>query len=97
VSQPLWNDACRARVGDQVIIQDTNGAPLVLAAGQTLQIILIQGTPGVTDPTPGAAGGNIVGAASPWTINFEDGGNPGGLGEPDFNDVIVGVQATPAP
>jgi PKD repeat protein len=95
VSQALWNDACRARVGDQVIIQDVNGAPLVLQAGQTLQIILIQGTPGVTDPTPGPAAGNIVGAASPWTISFEDGGNPAGLGEPDNNDVVLSIQATP--
>jgi hypothetical protein len=67
----------------------------VLQAGQTLQIILIQGTPGVTDPTPGPAAGNIVGAASPWTISFEDGGNPAGLGEPDNNDVVLSIQATP--
>ena len=96
VSQALWNDACRARIGDQVTIQDINGAPLVLEAGQTLQIILIQGTPGITDPTPGPAAGNVAGTG-PWTISFEDGGNPAGLGEPDNNDVVLSVQATPAP
>jgi hypothetical protein len=30
-----------------------------------------------------------------WTIYFEDGGNPGGAGEPDFTDVVLKVEAVP--
>jgi hypothetical protein len=30
-------------------------------------------------------------------INFEDGGNPGAAEEPDFADVVLGVEAVPSP
>jgi hypothetical protein len=29
-----------------------------------------------------------------WTISYEDGDHPGAPGEPDFTDLVLGVEAT---
>jgi len=39
----------------------------------------------------------VTGTFPNWTINFEDGDNAGGEGEPDFTDVVLGVEAVLAP
>jgi hypothetical protein len=41
--------------------------------------------------------GQVTGSFPSWTINFEDGDNPGAPGEPDFTDVVLQVEAVPAP
>jgi hypothetical protein len=40
---------------------------------------------------------HFTGAFPNWTINFEDGADPGGAGEPDFTDIVLGVEATVVP
>jgi hypothetical protein len=35
----------------------------------------------------------LEGTFPSWTIRFEDGANPGAEGEPDFADVVLGVEA----
>jgi hypothetical protein len=38
----------------------------------------------------------LEGSFPDWTITIDDGGNPEGQNEPDFNDVIVAVHARAA-
>jgi hypothetical protein len=44
----------------------------------------------VSDP-----GIQVTGSYPSWTLNIDDGGAAGTPGEPDFNDVVVTVTATP--
>jgi hypothetical protein len=39
----------------------------------------------------------VTGAFPDWTIEFDDGGDPTGAGEPDYNDIVLAVHATAAP
>ncbi len=93
VAQNVFSNACNAQIGQQYTLKDESGATLVLPAGFQLHVRLRRGT---GDPAPGSPAGNITGTGPTWTLNFDDGGNPGGLGEPDFGDVVVTVQANPA-
>jgi hypothetical protein len=38
--------------------------------------------------------GRLSGTYPNWTITIEDGDHPGAPGEPDFADLVLGVQAT---
>ena len=39
--------------------------------------------------------GRLEGSYPNWTISYDDGDHPGAPGEPDFADLVLGVQATP--
>jgi PKD repeat protein len=94
VAQNVFGNACAGPVGAQYTLKNDAGATLVLEPGFVLHVRLRRGT---TDaPAPGSPAGEITGTFPTWTLNFDDGGNPGGLGEPDFGDVVVTVQANPA-
>jgi PKD repeat protein len=94
-NQVLWFNVCSKPIGDVQPIKDINGAQLSLAAGAQLQIRFTRGEPDVTDPAAGQPQATVDGSGPSWTVNIEDGGNTGGAGEPDFNDVVLSVQATP--
>jgi PKD repeat protein len=70
---------------------------IVFPAGSQARIWINQGTANKGDPALGPPVGNLVGTFPDWTINFEDGDNPGGEGEPDFTDIVLGVRATVRP
>jgi PKD repeat protein len=94
-AQDIFSNVCFfGQVGDEKILVDDAGAPLTLAAGSQLHVRFKRGT---GTPPPGAPAANVVGTFPNWTINIDDGGNLGGPGEPDFTDVVLTVQATPAP
>ena len=46
------------------------------------------------DPDRIAPALRVTGAYPQWTLEFDDGEDPTGPGEPDFNDIIMTVTAT---
>jgi len=94
ISQNVFFNSCALPANSKYTVKDVNGAPLVLQPGN-LRIRLHQGTASAGSPTPGAPAGKMDGSYPNWTINFDDGGTPGIPGEPDFNDVVLSVTATP--
>ena len=94
-SQNAFFNTCSMTPGAQYTLKDANGAIQVVSAG-VLRIRLHQGTPGVGSPTPTAPAARLDGTYPNWTMSIDDGGNPGGPGEPDFTDVVLSIQATAA-
>ena len=66
-------------------------------AGTQLEAQFTQGVGDPTDPPRGTPAIRLTGTYPQWMINIDDGGNPTGPGEPDFNDLILQVDATAAP
>jgi PKD repeat protein len=76
---------------DRTLVGD-GGAPLVFEAGTQLPIVFRRGS----DPIAVAPQARFVSTGTnTWTISIDDGGNPGGPGEPDFADAVLTVTATP--
>jgi PKD repeat protein len=95
-TQTLFFNSCNQTLGTNKVITDATGAPAKFDAGTQLRITFVQGRPGPNDPPVGFPAGKLSNSFPNWTLTFEDGGNPRGTGEPDFNDVVLAVQATPA-
>ena len=95
--QSIFFNLCNRPVGEEYVVKDAAGAPLVLAAGTSLDLRFNQGTADPQDPPTGDPGIRITGNYPNWTLNIDDGGAAGTAGEPDFNDAVVSVQATLAP
>jgi PKD repeat protein len=90
--QVLFFNGCFLSDNTQFVIDDATGAPIVFEAGTSLVLQFRQGT---GTPAPGAPAAQITGTFPNWEMNVDDGGNPGGPGEPDFADLLLSVQATP--
>jgi hypothetical protein len=89
---------CSRAVGDSTRIFGGPGdTAFIYEAGSQATIRFVQGNAGAGDPTPNAPAAQLTGTFPNWTINFEDGDNPGGAGEPDFTDVVLQVDAIAAP
>jgi PKD repeat protein len=77
------------------------GGPLdeliVYEPGSQVVIRFVQGIPNNGEPPLGPPAATFTGTFPDWTMNFEDGENPGAEGEPDFLDVVVGLHATVVP
>ncbi|MEO8089961.1 MAG: PKD domain-containing protein [Gemmatimonadales bacterium] len=95
--QTVFQNLCNRTPGQEYIVTDAAGAPLVFAAGTPIALRLNQGTAGPNDPPTGDPGIQISGNYPNWTLNIDDGGAAGTPGEPDFNDAVLSVQATLAP
>jgi len=97
-SDQVFLNVCNRSVGDSTMIF---GGPLdeafIYEAGSQTAILFRQGTPDADEPAPNPAVGQVTGTFPSWIINFEDGDNPGAPGEPDFTDVVLQVEAVPAP
>ena len=89
VTQTIFPDGCVDPVGTVVSVDGGT----VFAANTQLQIAVLSGT------VPSAALAfapaiRVTGDfASGWTLTFDDG--YGGPGEPDFNDLVIFIKATP--
>ena len=95
VLQNIFFNLCARQPGEEHVITDASGAPLVFTAGTELALRFFQGTAGAGDPPTGDPGIRIDGTFPTWTLNIDDGGAAGTPGEPDFNDAVVTIQATP--
>jgi PKD repeat protein len=94
----VFLSVCSRAVGDSTrIFGGPEDTPFVFEAGSQVTIRFVQGTVDDGEPTPSAPAGQVTGSFPSWVINFEDGDNPGGPGEPDFADVVLQVEAVPSP
>ena len=89
VNQTLYSDGCFDTVGVPVSV----GGGTIYPAGTALQLSVLSGTL----PTTTIAFSPVIRLsgdfAQGWTLTFDDG--YGGPGEPDFNDLVILVKATP--
>jgi PKD repeat protein len=98
IGDQVFLNVCFKTVGTELgIFGGPTDSLIVFPAGSQVRIWLTQGTPNKGDPALGPPVGNLTGTFPEWTINWEDGDNPGGEGEPDFIDVVLGVRATVVP
>lgn len=94
IQEQVFADGCTLTPGTVFTI---NGGA-AFNAGTSLQARFIQGTPPQPDdPLPGPAATRVTGEFPDWTVEFDDGGNPTAPGEPDYNDIVLTVNATLAP
>jgi len=96
-------------VGDQVFFSvcrtHTVGDALGIFGGRLDELWVYQAgtqariwfTQGVSTAPLDPPAGHLEGTFPDWTLSFEDGDHPGAPGEPDFTDVVLEVQAIPAP
>jgi PKD repeat protein len=96
-AQTAFFNLCSETVGNQYVVKDANGAALVFDVGSQLALRFTQGLADTGDPTPGDPGIQVDGTSPSWTLNIDDGGNPGAGNEPDFNDAVISVTATTVP
>jgi hypothetical protein len=93
-AQIVFFNLCNQPVPQEYTLVDNTGATLILEAGTQLPIVFRRGS----DPVAVQPQAQITSTgATTWSIAVDDGGNPGGPGEPDFQDVILTVTATPQP
>jgi PKD repeat protein len=98
IGDQVFLGVCSRVAGDSTkIFGGPADTAIVFEPGSQVHIKFNQGTPGAGEPTPAAPSAHFLGSFPNWTIEFEDGQNPGGPGEPDFADVVLGVTAVPFP
>jgi PKD repeat protein len=85
--EEVFNDGCSETAG--AFFDLNNGA--AYAAGTELRAQMISGS---DDPNRIAPQLRVTGTYPSWTLEFDDGEDPTGPGEPDFNDIIMTVVAT---
>ena len=66
----------------------------IYETGTQARIWFSQGVPRPGEAPRGAPAGVLTGTFPDWTLSFDDGDNAGTEGEPDMNDLVVGVHAT---
>jgi PKD repeat protein len=97
IQQTVFTNGCnKALIGTVYTINGPNSDGS-FDAGTSLQAQFTQGVGAPTDPTRGPPAIKLTGTFPTWTISIDDGGNPTGPGEPDFNDIVLSVQATAVP
>ncbi|HEX2218742.1 MAG TPA: PKD domain-containing protein [Gemmatimonadales bacterium] len=93
----VFLNVCSRTAGDSTKIF---GGPLdeawIFEPGSQVRLRFNQGTPDEGAPALPPPAARVTGTFPNWTISFEDGDNAGGEGEPDFADVVLGVEAVPA-
>ena len=98
IGDQVFLAVCSRTVGDSTkIFGGPADTAVVFEPGSQVHIKFNQGTADVGEPTPDPPAAHFMGSFPNWTIEFEDGENPGGPGEPDFADVVLGVEAVPHP
>jgi PKD repeat protein len=93
VLDTLFTDGCNSPVPGtpEATFQLDNGS--VFPQGAEIQAEVISGS---DDPNRIAPAIQVTGSfATGWTLKFDDGEDPTGPNEPDFNDLILTVVATP--
>ena len=93
----FFNGCLETQEGTQDQLRDATGAPMVFEAGTQITTRFTQGVPDAGDPPVGTPAINVEGTFPTWILNIDDGGNAGGAGEPNFTDLVLTMEATPAP
>jgi PKD repeat protein len=92
LQQRVFPNLCNRQNNEEHTVEDSPGVAHVFQPGTQLTIQFRQGHGDPGDPPTGDPGIKINGK---WILNIDDGGNSGIQGEPDFNDAVVQVTATP--
>jgi PKD repeat protein len=95
IQQTIFTNGCSATLNQPVTLNGPDAG--AFDAGAQIQAQFTQGVGDPTDPTRGPPSIQLTGTFPDWTLNIDDGGNPTGVGEPDFNDLIVTVHAQTVP
>jgi PKD repeat protein len=90
IRQTVFFNGCSEPVGKVYTLN--NGA--AFAAGTQIQAQFTQGAGKPTDPPRGPPLLKLTGGFPNWTLEIDDGGNFGQPGEPDYNDLVLIIQAT---
>jgi PKD repeat protein len=94
ITQPIqaevFADGCNETEGT---VYEINGGT-AFAAGTPLEVQVISGS---NDPERGPPSIRVDGTYPTWILNFDDGEDVSNPAEPDFNDLVLTVQATPTP
>lgn len=85
--ETVFTDGCSQTAGD--FFDLNNGA--AYAAGTELRAQMVSGS---DDPDRIAPQLRVTGTYPNWLLEFDDGEDPTGPGEPDFNDIVMTVVAT---
>jgi hypothetical protein len=98
IGDQVFLEVCTLTVGlDRGIFGGPLDEAIIFEAGTQVVIRFNQGIPNNGAPPLGPPAAQLSGTFPNWTINFEDGDNAGGAGEPDFADIVLGVRAIAAP
>ena len=93
IQETVFSDGCSVTAG--TVFQLNGGA--AFNAGTNLAAQFTQGSGTPSAPPKGPPATRVSGTFPDWTIELDDGGNPTGPGEPDFNDIVLAVHATVVP
>jgi PKD repeat protein len=90
IQETVFTDGCSETVG---MVYTINGGT-AFAPGTPLEV---QVTSGSNDPLRGPPAIRVDGTYPTWTLNFDDGEDVSNPLEPDFNDLVLTVEATATP
>jgi PKD repeat protein len=96
IQQTLFTDGCFVPAGTVYTLNGPN-ADKSFNGATSIQAQFTQGHAGPSAPPLGSPQLRLVGTFPDWTIQFDDGGDPTGVGEPDFNDIVLAVHAQIVP
>jgi PKD repeat protein len=96
IQQTLFTNGCKVTKGTVYTLNGPN-ADKSFDAPTSLQAQFTQGSGKPTDPPKGPPAIRVTGSFPDWTLAIDDGGNLGGVGEPDFTDIILSVHAATVP
>lgn len=96
IEQTIFTDGCSEPIGTVYPITGPNPDGSFDADTQ-VQAQFTQGVGKPGDPERVTPAVRLDGTFPTWTISIDDGGNSTAPGEPDFNDIVLTVQATVVP
>ena len=91
IEATVFTDGCNEPVGPPGYILNGGTA---FGAGTPLEVQMVSGS---NDPERIAPAIRVTGAYPDWVLEFDDGEDPTGPGEPDFNDIVLAVHAEETP
>jgi PKD repeat protein len=97
IQQTIFSNGCSVPLPFTPVTLNGPNPDKSFDAGTQVQAQFTQGVGDPTDPTRGPPAIQLTGTFPDWTLNIDDGGNPTGPGEPDFNDLVVTVHAQTVP
>ena len=95
----LFKDGCKHKLVPEGTVFTINGPnpDKSFPAGSHVNGQFIQGHPRPGDPPKGPPATRVTGSSPDWTVAIDDGGNVGGVGEPNFTDIVLTIHATAVP